>query len=478
MENDKTILSEDKCVQDELRREINATLGVIFSLNDEKAFSPVDPYKLRKKIDELLFLPEKGLGFDNTLENIKESVIPYLIKTWSKEYMPHLHSPVLLESIASELLLTLFNDSMDSWDQGPSATEVECKVIDELCHLFGYGKDSSGSFTSGGSASNSSSLYAARDYYIKNKLGVDVKKYGVPDEGKKLRLYVSELSHFSFEKTAYMLGLGSDSVRKVPSDENGRMDISIFKKMVEDDIKDGLLPFFAVATIGTTDFGSIDDALLMREICDKYDMHLHLDAAYGSALIMSSKYSKRFPLCISDSITIDFHKMFLLPISCSAVLFRDKEKMNCFTLHADYLNREEDEEEGYINLVDRGAQTTRRFDALKVLFSFECRGKDGYDKIVTHLIDNAEFFYLLLSSDDDFYLPLKGDISIVTFSYKKNNEVNKKIRKTLLNDGIVIGQTTYKGLVMLKVTLLNPNVQKEDLIKLKERIKQIGSSLC
>lgn len=115
--------------------------------------------------------------------------------------MAHLHSPALLESIASELIIATFNQSMDSWDQSPIATEVEVAVVNQLCELYGYREGSDGVFTSGGgSQSNLSAITMARDWYCRAKLNHDVKKEGLPPSYHKLRLYTSEVSHFSMEK--------------------------------------------------------------------------------------------------------------------------------------------------------------------------------------------------------------------------------------------------------------------------------------
>ncbi len=445
------------------------------SIEDEGAFSGINPYQLREKVESLGFLPEKGLGFDETLKKVEEVILPNLLRTWSTSYMPHLHSPSLLETIMSEILIASFNDSMDSWDQGPAATEVEESVIKGLVKLYGYTDDAGGVFTSGGSQSNMSAIIAERDQYCNRILNWDVKKKGLPGEWNKLRLYTSEISHFSMEKSAHILGLGYDAVRKIPVDDHFRIDIPSLERMLEEDTKAGLMPFLAVATIGTTDFGSIDNVEEMRKLCDRYNMYLHADAAYGSAAVMSSKYHSRLgDLSLCDSITIDFHKMFLLPISCSAVLVKNKNALECFALHADYLNREEDEEDGYINLVGKSMQTTRRFDSLKVFMAFQTRGRDGYDALVTKLIDNASLFYSMIKDDKAFISTVEPELSSVVFALNKTDEENKKVRRALLEEGIVIGQTVVNGRVMLKFTLLNPNLDKKDFEKLIARIKRLG----
>ena len=458
---------------------VEKTMASLFSsFSDNSAFSGMNPYALRDKIRALGFLPEKGIGFDRTLEKVEKTILPNLLRTWSTNYMPHLHSPALLETISSELLIASFNDSMDSWDQGPAATETEVMVIDGLKKLYGYSESADGSFTSGGSQSNMSAIIAARDSYSKRVLGWDVKKNGLPEEWRKLRLYTSEISHFSMDKSCHILGLGYDAVRKIPVDDCCRVDIAAFGRMLEEDTNAGLLPFAAVATIGTTDFGSIDNVSLMRELCDRYGMYLHADAAYGSAAVMSSKYRSRLgDLSLCDSITVDFHKMFLLPISCSVILVKDRSLLEPFELHADYLNREEDEEDGYINLVGKGMQTTRRFDALKVFMAFQTRGRNGYDEIVTKLIDNAELFYSMISSDPDFVVSVHPELSSVVFALNDSDDVNKTVRRKLLEEGIVIGQTVMKGRVMLKFTLLNPNLGEKDFTDVIREIKRLRDSI-
>lgn len=449
--------------------------AILSSYSDDSAFSGINPYQLRRQIEEIGLLQEDGLGFDRTLQLVKDEIMPHLLRTWSRSYMPHLHSPALLESLSAEMIISAFNDSMDSWDQGPAATEVEAMVIKELLRLFGFDRDcGDGAFTSGGSQSNLTAITAARDKVLMNKFSWDVKKKGLIPDFHKLRLYTSEISHFSMDKSAHLLGLGYDAVRHIKVNDRCQVDIPSFEKMLKEDSEKGLIPFMAVATLGTTDYGSIDDVGKIRRLSDSYGMHLHLDAAYGSALILSDKEKKRLgSIELADSITIDFHKMFLLPISCSAVLFKDKKDLEPFLLHADYLNREEDEEDGYLNLVGKGIQTTRRFDALKVLFSCKARGRREYASIIEKSLSNAEYVYRILSGDESFIAPVKPELSSVVFALKGGDDLNRRVRRTLLEEGCVIGQTVKDGSVMLKLTLLNPNLEKEDLENLIKHIKEM-----
>ena len=160
---DSLVLSSSTQDRDEFRRQVSATMDAIMaSYDDESAFSGMDPFELRRRIQAIDVLPDSGLGFDDTLTTVAREVLPHMLRTWSVDYMPHLHAPSLMESISSELIIGTYNDSMDSWDQSPAATEVELSVIRCLCTLFGYDGNADGCFTSGGSQSNLSGIIAAR----------------------------------------------------------------------------------------------------------------------------------------------------------------------------------------------------------------------------------------------------------------------------------------------------------------------------
>lgn len=453
--------------------------AILDSFQDEKAYLGPTPDKLQSMIHTQELLPQVGLGYSAVLDKMKQVVLPNFLRTWSTDYMPHLHSPALLETIAAELILSTFNQSMDSWDQGPVATEIEVEVIRQLCGMYGFGDGSDGVFTSGGSQSNLCAITVARDWYCDTRLHHDIKKDGLPANYSKFRIYTSEISHFSMEKSAHLLGLGYNAVVKVPVDTDCKMDTTALHKLIEQDLRNGLLPICVIATIGTTDYGSIDDVDMISSICKEHGLWLHADAAYGSGVMLSSTYSQRLGnLSLCDSITVDFHKMFLLPISCSAVLVKDGSTLDVFTLHADYLNREEDEEDGYTNLVGKSIQTTRRFDALKVWVAFQVRGKEGFEQIIDTSIGNAAYLYDRLCDDPAFEVAVKPEISSVVFRLASSDDVNKKVRRSLLHQhGVVIGQTVYEGKTFLKFTLLNPMITHDKLDELVTLIKTLGNQL-
>ena len=465
MNKERLFLTEREEDKKEYLREMELALGAIVdAYRDGRAYVGMEPQKLAEFMAEDTILPNTGLGFDAALAKMKDKIIPYLVHPSSAAYTPHLHSPALMETLAADAVISAFNQSMDTWDQSPAATQTECEVIRTLCSLYGFDEKADGVFTSGGTDSNFEALLISRDLFC-DKFGWNIRMNGLPDEFRKLRVYTSQISYFSVRKSMHLMGLGYNSVVLVPVDENFRMDAKALEKFVEDDIACGNIPFCAIATCGTTDFGTIDPIEEIHAICQKYGMRLHCDAAYGSALILSDNYRSRIAgISLADSLTVDFHKMFMLPISCSSMLLKNGDDFKYIAFHSNYLNREEDEEEGFTNLVGKSLQTTRRFDALKVWMSFQSRGRDGWAKLIDEVMKNSEYLYEKLDGMDGFETLVRSEISSVVFRVDGSNELNRSIRLGLLEKhGTVIGQTSAMGKTWLKCTILNPNITKEKI---------------
>ena len=466
----------------EFRRQMNLVLDALEkSFRQENGFSGARPEDVKGAIGRIDAFPKKGMGFDDALRVLESDALPDMLKLSLFGVMAHLHAPVLIESIAAETIIAAYNQSMDSWDQAPSATEIEMAVIRVLTKLYGYSEGSDGTFTTGGTQSNLQACLIARDKAFA-KAGENVKRSGLQAFNRRLRVYASRIAHFSFEKSAHILGLGYDAVRTIGVDGKMRMDPDELERAIDEDSANGYVPCMVAATVGTTDFGSIDDLERISAICRKRSIHLHADAAYGGACILSSKYRRRVEnLKLCDSITVDFHKMFLQPISCSCVLVRDARDFDCLSFHSDYLNREEDELDGYGNLVGKSLLTTRRADCLKVLIMLMTRGEDGLDRMVTDMMDNALRFFALLNAQDRIETLNEPELTSVVFRVLPMggsadvNVFNKRLRRWLMHEKkIIIGQTCAGGDTYLKFMLLNPDLGEGDFIKMRDLLLSFG----
>ena len=115
------------------------------------------------------------------------------------------------------------NQSLDSFDLGPVATMLEQKFVQWLASEAGLPAGAGGTFTTGGTQSNFMGLLLARDAFLKSRFQWLAQKQGLPPEAARMRVLCSEVAHFTVEKSAAQLGLGTDAVVRVPVDDAFRM---------------------------------------------------------------------------------------------------------------------------------------------------------------------------------------------------------------------------------------------------------------
>jgi L-2,4-diaminobutyrate decarboxylase len=394
----------------------------------------------------------------------------------------HLHCPPLLAALAAEVVITALNQSMDSFDQAPIASVMEQKMIRWLCDEGGLPEAADGTFTTGGSQSNYTGLLLARDTFLKNHWGWSAQKSGLPPEARRLRILCSEGAHFTVEKSASQLGLGTDAVVRVEVDDHFRMKPSALNQSLALLQADGLLPMAIVATAGTTDFGSIDPLPEIAAMARSANAWLHVDAAYGGALLFSTQHRDKLAgIEAADSVAIDFHKLFWQPIPCSAFLLRDGSRFDAIKLYADYLNPEVLDEKGIPNLVTTSLLTSRRFDALKLWISFQSLGREKLATMIERTITLANHAAEVIRGTDGLQLVCEPQLSTVVFRYlaggneSQADRVNAEIRQRLFDRGeAVIGHTRVRGRQCLKFTCMNPTATEADMDALIDLICNEG----
>ncbi|WP_328326773.1 MULTISPECIES: pyridoxal phosphate-dependent decarboxylase family protein [unclassified Streptomyces] len=383
-------------------------------------------------------------------------------------YLAHLNCPVVIPAVVAEAVLSAVNSSLDTWDQSAGGTLIEQRLIDWTAGRIGYGPGADGVFTSGGSQSNLQALLLARE---------EAKC----ENTSALRVFASECSHFSVQKSAKLLGLGPGAVVSIPCDQDKRMQTLALARELERCRADGAVPMAVVATAGTTDFGSIDPLPEIAGLCARYGTWMHVDAAYGCGLLVSRRRARLDGIEHADSVTVDYHKSFFQPVSSSALVVRDGVTLRHATYHADYLNPRSAAEARIPNQVDKSLQTTRRFDALKLWMTLRVMGADAVGGLFDEVVDLAEEGWKLLAADPRFDVAVQPQLSTLVFRYIPGDvtspalidRANQYARKALFASGeAVVAGTTVNGRAYLKFTLLNPQTTLTDIAAVLELLAE------
>ncbi|ELB2884976.1 pyridoxal phosphate-dependent class III aminotransferase [Vibrio alginolyticus] len=441
-------------------------------------YSGMDPKALEAAIHDV-DLDNGNAPLKSVIDDAADLVAKNAIFTQHPDCIAHLHTPPLMPAIAAEAMIAALNQSMDSWDQASSATYVEQKVVNWLCDKYELGEKADGIFTSGGTQSNQMGLMLARDWIADKLSAHSIQKLGLPEYADKLRIVCSKKSHFTVKKSASWMGLGEKAVMTVDANADGTMDVTKLDEVLNQAKAEGLIPFAIVGTAGTTDHGAIDDLDFIADIAAKHDMWMHVDGAYGGALILSSQKARLKGCERAHSISVDFHKLFYQTISCGALLVNDKSNFKFLLHHADYLNREHDE---LPNLVDKSIATTKRFDALKVFMTMQSVGPKALGDMYDHLLEQTLEVADMIRDNKHFELLAEPSLSTVLFRATHESadldELNKTLRLEALTRGIaVLGETIVDDKTALKFTILNPCLTTADFESLLSKINTLAAEL-
>lgn len=426
---------------------------------------------LRRLVESIEPFPDAGLGTAAVVEDVGGAAVRHALAVSHPRAVAHLHCPVAVPALAAEALISLTNQSLDSWDQSPFATLVEERVVRWLAAEAGLGDAATGSFTSGASQSNMTALHLAAE-----RCGLAARHTGI--------IFTSAHAHFSIFKSARILGFAADAVVTVDVDSEGRMRPEALAAKIERARQAGRPVVAIVATAGTTDLGAIDPLEAIAALAQRHGIFLHVDAAYGGGLLFSRHRTRLAGIEKAHSIALDFHKMLFQPISCGVLLVADEADFLPLGMKADYLNPEEAVFEGAPNLVERSFQTTRRADALKVLMTTRALGRDGLDTLICRTLENAAAAADAVSARGHLQLARVPSLSTVVFRYVSPagpdlaDEMTNRIRARLFEAGVAaLATTVLDGRVHFKLTLLNPRSTPDVVNRVLDAIEDAAKDM-
>jgi aromatic-L-amino-acid/L-tryptophan decarboxylase len=439
--------------------------------------SKLNPGDILKKIPTKA--PQYSESMDEILDDFNKIIIPGITHWQSPSFHAYFPANNSYASQLGEMLISALGVQCMKWETSPAASELEEKIILWLQEALGLGKDFSGVLQDTASISTLSAMLTAREKYT--NFGINKSGYsGNP----RFRIYCSRESHSSIEKSAKIIGVGSDNVVKIDVDDKFSLQVDALEKEIIVDIARGFAPLCVVAAIGTTGSLAIDPLEKISEICLKYNIWLHVDAAYaGSALFLNEYRWMIKGIEGVDSFVFNPHKWLFTNFDCSAYFVRDKKLLvKTFAILPEYLKTDVD---GQVNnYCDWGVPLGRRFRALKLWFVLRSFGVEGIQKKLKEHIQLTKIFVDKISSVEGIRIMAPVNLNLVCFQYapsflkttQQRNVFNKKLMDDINSEGFIyLTHTKLASNFVLRVVIGQTNVTLKHVKKAVEVIcKHIG----
>jgi glutamate/tyrosine decarboxylase-like PLP-dependent enzyme len=423
--------------------------------------------------------PEEGKGLDELLYEFEGKVAPRMAHVDHPRMFGFIGGSGTFVGAMGDALASGYNVYAGTWIEGSAAQQVELVVVDWFRSWLGLPQTAGGTLVSGGSVANLTGLILAREA----RLG-DMREDGV--------IYASELTHSSVDRAARILGFRGDQVRKIPVDDDLRMDVSALQDAVYEDASTRRWPFCVVANAGDTSAGSVDPLGEIADFCESERLWMHVDAAYGGFATLDERGANLLQgIERADSVTLDPHKWLYTPFEAGCILTRDFQKLyDVFHILPDFLI---DVAGGprNPNLSDHGIQLTREFRALKIWLAIKHFGLARYRAIIRRTMELADYGQRLLEEAPGIEVVSPNRLSIVTFRYVPSSvdgtdvfeeefveRANMEILRRVWESGrAMITSTRLRGRYVLRLCVVNHNTRRADVEEVVKLIADAGAAV-
>lgn len=437
-----------------------------YLLNEEIKHPVATPLNTDILSDTLQLELEANPLDENHFKYLLKQIISHTPKTASKAFFNQLFGGRIGKATLGELLSVMLNNSMYTYKVAGPQVGIEKEVIKAIGNLIGYNNASGGTFAPGGSMANFMGMLMARDQF-----NPEISNLG---HTGNLIAYTSEDAHYSIEKNAAFIGLGRNNVHKIKTNADGKMCLTDLQTQIETDIKQGLQPFFVNATAGTTVLGVFDNIEGISKICKNYNLWLHVDGAYCGGVIFSNTYKYLIKgIDQADSFCFNAHKMLGTPLSCSAILVKNKNHLyQSFSNDAEYLYQTNDDE---YNLGKTSIQCGRRNDALKLWTLWKSVGTLGLENIVDKQFQLAKVARQYINSHPDYQFYGSTESISVCFNYK--NVDPKWLCASLYEAAeIMVGHGNFKNEEFVRMVTINSNLEEQDILNFFKTLESFVKS--
>src|SRR2546428_7074133 len=399
--------------------------------------------------------PEQGESMDKILADVDRLIVPALTHWSHPSFFAYFATSTSAPGIFGEMLSAAFDVKSMLWRTSPASTELEEVVLDWLRQMLGLDTGFSGFIYDTASVSSMHALAGARE-----GINLRIREEGMSgrEDLPLLRVYASEQAHSSIDKGIITLGLGQRSLRKIPVDAEFRMNANALAEAVNEDKRNGILPFCVVATVGTTSTSSIDPVPEIIEVCEQYSMWLHVDAAYaGSAAVVPEMRDILKGCDRADSLVLNPHKWLFTPFDLSVLYCRQLDLLRkAFSLVPEYLRTPEQDK--VRSGSDYGVQLGRRFRALKLWMIIRYFGHEGLAARIREHMRLAKLFasWVEESADWELMAPVPFALGCFRARHELDAETEEAHQKRLdtLNGAIIHG-VNATGRALLSHTRLN-----------------------
>jgi aromatic-L-amino-acid decarboxylase len=410
--------------------------------------------------------PEEGSPLAPLLDRLFGDYARRSLDPTSPGFMGYVPGGGIFHAAVADLIADTLNRYVGVSAVAGAYVQIENNVLRWFSEIVGYGADSGGYLTSGGSLANWGAIVAARETRLDGDLARGV-------------IYTSDQAHHCVAKAARLAGIPPGNVRVLASDAFYRLQPGAVCSAVDEDLRAGMRPFLLVASAGTTNTGAVDPLDALADVAEELDLWFHVDGAYGGFFQLTERGRAVLAgLSRADSVALDPHKTLFLPYGTGALLVRQRRTLRqAHATTADYLPPPSAEEE-VPDFSDLSPELTRPFRGLRVWLPLKLHGLGVFRAYLDEKLDLARWLAAELQRMPEVEVLASPELSILAFALRASDieAANARTRLVLAavnkRNRVMLTGTMLRGRFVIRVAVVSYRTHQQHLQLLLDDLRE------
>lgn len=435
-------------MDDLLRTVADMAVSHVDGLGDRPVVSS-DPVEIRSE------LPDDPIDPLVVIDQLSEDAQPGLVASPGPRYFGFVTGGAAPAALAADWLVSAWDQNAFSHVSSPAAASIEAVAASWILDLLDLPRTAGAAFVTGCQMAHVTALAAAR-HRVMDRVGWSIPGRGLAG-GPPISVITGAMRHSTVDRALRLLGIGSDAIRLVATDELGRIRIDALAETLTE--ADG--PTIVIAQAGEVNTGSFDPIADIADAIAGSDAWLHVDGAFG-LWVRASALRRHLAAGVerADSWAFDAHKWLNVPYDCGVAAVADVEAhIAAMSYTGDYLVPTSDRRDA----MDWGPDASRRARGIPVYAAIRSLGRSGVAAIVDRCCDLAARFAAGLERVEGAELVVDPIINQVLLRFEDDARTTEILSRVQAGGVAWMGPTRWDDRAAIRVSVSNWSTREEDI---------------
>jgi len=409
-------------------------------------------------------LPDHGEDPAAVIDALLAGAAPGLVASAGPRYFGFVVGGSLPAALAADWLTSAWDQNAFSYVSSPAGSVIEEIAGRWVLDALGLPADASCGFTTGATTSNMVGLAAARHAVLAGA-DWDVEARGLIG-APPIRILAGDEVHASALQALRFVGLGSDTVERIPVDDQGAIRADAAETMLAGSTG----PAIVLAQAGNVNTGAVDPLARVIEAAHAVRAWVHVDGAFGLWAGASPRYRHLLDGAEhADSWAMDCHKWLNVPYDCGFVAVADRAAHYAATrMTGAYLVPAADRD---LDPFDWVPEASRRGRATTVYAALRSLGREGVADLVDRCCAMARRLADRLAMERGIAILNDVVLNQVLVRFGDDDNRTRAVIAAVQEDGTCwAGGTTWHGVAAMRISVSSWATTEVDIDRSAEAI--------